>query len=443
MEDSFEKSIRQTMENPPDFPYDDGMWKKIEKELNNRDRPPKDGLVAWWWLLPATLLPALLAGWLLTERQQAQNRINALEQQLIGNQLEIDTIERQAVKIIYDTIIYHTTVLQPTEVRPEPVYIGARQQGNMRPSNNNNWSPSRTDFSPSLLSSSQNGSKYTSLDDPLAIGLLRNANKQPVVANQSKTAAIEQSEKNATKTTGLLPNPWPLISLETDLILPGVAPTELKKPRHPLGFYLSKLSPQSIAIAAGAGVFQGLHLPHSDGTNVVTSGELEFRYSKNWHLSLGIERLNLGFSLKEDMAQAFNSFPPPTPNHPEDELERLSSTFNYWQFPLSLKYRFLSNRRIQPYLAFGLIGLIPTTSLINYEFEEEGADGRYTITSENLLDKTLYLSDAFGLLGLQWQFSKKWYVWTEAEGQRRWQEGGIDFQQNQFVKVKAGLKYRL
>ena len=123
MENNFEDHIKGAMDNPPDFPFDERLWKDMESRLNDGgEKKPILGFIGRLPLLILALLATSLAGYFYLKQDKAMERIADIEQQLQIFQQELQgqnqtktqtNLERQ-VTVVYDTIYNKIVVNQIT-----------------------------------------------------------------------------------------------------------------------------------------------------------------------------------------------------------------------------------------------------------------------------------------------------------------------------------------
>ena len=121
--DKFEQHIKNTMNQPPEFPFKEGLWDALETRMSEESPPvntPPDNQRAWMTWLPALLLfliPSVLAGILYQKHTNTLTRLATLEQKL-EQQIStpktnyIDSTLQKHVTIIYDTVHYKVVVNQ-------------------------------------------------------------------------------------------------------------------------------------------------------------------------------------------------------------------------------------------------------------------------------------------------------------------------------------------
>ncbi len=102
----FDKHIKNILENPPETPVNERVWKKVQTELHPRP-------FSWerlWWLLPLAFLPFIALTYFLSGVQTNKKDENTEKTSLTIT----DTIYKQVVIHQYDTIYRHTVVVEKT-----------------------------------------------------------------------------------------------------------------------------------------------------------------------------------------------------------------------------------------------------------------------------------------------------------------------------------------
>ena len=435
MHDYFEQKIKGTLNNPPDFPFDEKAWKNMEGRLKKQ---PGKKWGAMAYLVPLAFLLWLLPlafSWLAYEKlDDSNNKIEHLETMLESNAtLLLDTIVERHVTVVYDTI-YRTAY---ADVKIE----------------NNNISNPQLPFYQTSFSFFNKinkpffpEQKYDHLLPPLSVfGFF-----PPILSGQSKnTDNIEMGNNNAAQKVVDLGVATKVDQLKLQPLLydsdPGLSIASLPyisiKKKKGLHYYIYKMQPTRFALGIDYGL---VNVADFGAGNSAIGLDAAIGYGKNLNLIIGAEYLQWNFKKgfeEEDKGEIPEGFPAVTPNSSGDELHELYGDFKFLQVPVGLEYTFFSNRRLRPYFGLGVIAQRALSAQLVYEYKTP-SDNEYKIRRNNVLPNNFELKSAWGSLGIQYEFGDYWSFRLEGNAQFDLEKGKYKYEGLQFYKIKGGMEYR-
>ena len=156
-------------------------------------------------------------------------------------------------------------------------------------------------------------------------------------------------------------------------------------------------------------------------------------------LEVGVELLNMDFELK-DNPEKFSIFPVANPNDPTDVLHELKGNLRYVQIPVSIRQRFMSNRKFRPSVALGLVAYRPLRQRFVYEYidatDEYKLENTFTIGSFSVDNIRV-------ALGFEYSLGNRISIEPELQYQ-----SGSSLNANEYFKLRfwagnIGLKYKI
>lgn len=447
MDDKFEDKIRESLNSPPDYPFEERVWQDLEGRLDQLDkRQPRTGY-PFWWLPVLAAIPLLLLFWLWGAYQQQGAELAQLQQGARQSQVTImDTIVRRTVVMEYDTI--YRTVYETTVIKDDP----RSRHGQLYPSpsillgNNGSFYNLRSEKS-SLTS--VDGSRWLPWGTiPSAWGTRPGGLEEETTAKDRTapgTADLASREMTMGKWNKSPTTPLPFrfffLNYAGEEGLPAIVTPTIEPRNKTLTERLASVLPAQVRIGFSGGTFAANGLPELEKQSNFSGALLaELSYSRHLSIVLGAEYLANSFGLKHDDDADFSGFPIVTPNSPADELEKLQGDFRYWQFPLGVKYRMLVKKRLSPYVGAGVMAIRPTQSLLNYEYESSG-NLYYSLSQDDFLSRNLMLEDAWLMLGVEYYLGKNWSVLLDANAQWSFGKANNIIEKREFLKGRLGFGY--
>jgi hypothetical protein len=438
MDDKFEDKIRESLNSPPDYPFEERVWQDLEGRLDQLDkRQPRTGFPFWWLPVLAAAVPVLLLFWLWGAYQQQGAELAQLQQLPPQGQVTImDTIVRRTVIVEYDTVyhtVYETTKIETDpKFRQRPFYPTSLLPGGERlsptGSYENKWLPWQS--GPSAQGTWPRWSETGTTGE--------DENLLNTVDLAVRETAIRKWDQVPTRP---LPFRFFFLNYAGEEALPAIVIPTIEQRKKTLADRVAPILPSEVRIGFSAGSFFANGLPEVEKqSNFSGALSAELSYSRHLSVVFGAEYLANNFGLKHDDDVDFNGFPLVPPNTPGDELERLQGDFRYWQFPLGIKYRMLVKKRLSPYLGGGIMAIRPTQSLLNYEYENSSND-YYSLSQDNLLGRQLMLEDVWLMLGAEYYLGKNWSVLLDANAQWSFGKANNNIEKREYFKLRLGFGY--
>jgi hypothetical protein len=92
-------------------------------------------------------------------------------------------------------------------------------------------------------------------------------------------------------------------------------------------------------------------------------------------------------------------------------------------------------------LGLGVVGVKPQQSLLSYEFEDDN-DNYYTINRDNPLTRDFVFSDAWLMLGMEYNLARHWGILIQAQRQWSYQPGNYAFADREYRQLTLGIRYQ-
>ncbi len=436
MENKFYKHIKETFENPPEYPYQEAQWDKMRERLNPTVPPtPK---VAFWkrygWIA-LWILPFLLLGSYTIFQQHASNeRIEtlqkALDKEINKNQIHLsDTIFNHVVINQYDTI-YHTTSVYSNTIAA-----------------NNNYVPSAigktasaSTISQQLLEDFDNIAQKFSQSEELAITKINSIGQIQQLLQKPEQLAQSPLKYNAD-------------ALKEALVgIEGLAIDSLAIPLREVNFFqyfepptpLYQEDVELLAFMRPTGFNIGiegslLKLIRNEGVNQkgFTAGlTTEIEFGSNFSLLVGGEYLKLHYELEEDAD--ISAYPVVEPENGQDAFHYLRVNSNYLQIPFGFKYRFGREKAFRPYVGVGAIARKPIRKELNYEFLS--AFSEYYI-NRSYTNNTFSINTLRGKLGFEYRLHKNWNFYLDGTYDHDFRLSPTDFEKAKYFNLRTGVLY--
>lgn len=472
--DNFDQHINNTMNNPPEFPFKEELWKDLEDRM--KESPPEKTVIPWLTWLPLGLLfliPSVLAGLFYVKHNNALDRIAALEQQSQSPKITyIDTIVQKKITVIYDTI-YNQVVINDYKTEQSKAILTSYQNAvltaqsqaftqnlarkfapyqaylinkentdlaNDERLNSENIAGSNTiDLVPSIYSTRTDGLANNTYTKSSFANAIRSGLSNANFVNDEVSKSVEATEQTILKEElkaliGLsLEEPaWGFNEIELS-ILPSA------DPKKTLGDRLAMLRPSSVALSAKTGSFLMMNNTRKNG-NYAAGLQAEFGYNDKFNLVLGAEFVNNTFELYADNPAIVN-YPITPPDDPGDNLNEGYGRFHYLQIPFGFKYQLYQNRTINPYVGLGLIAQRSLKSQMESRYTSQATAMEYSIFQDDLLPTQFNVKDSWITLGFNTGISSKWDFFFETSYQWTLKPGMYQYEDRQFLKINLGVQY--
>jgi len=436
MEEKFYKKIKNTFENPPEFPFEEGQWEKMKERLDQEPIVPQPGYFKKYaWLLLWVLPFLFLGGYTLYQGQQANQKIVTLETALQIEQnkntiLQSDTVFNHIVINQYDTI-YHTTTIYNQQAEN---IAGINNQANWT---NNNIPV----ISQQLFTKLTEISHQFSLNESIRLSPITSLGQ----IQQLITTHKEEEEKI------LIYNEAAIKENLTQLDLLGTTPLAI--PLRDIHFFryfepptpiyrsekelLAFMKPTGFNIGVEGSLLKLIHNEGDDQKGFTIGLTTEINYGNNFSLFLGGEYLKLHYELEEDAD--ISAYPIVEPENGQDAFHYLRVNSNYLQIPFGFKYRFGRDKAFRPYLGVGAIARKPIRKELNYEFlsafEEYYINRTYT-------NDTFSINTLRGKLGFEYRLHKGWNFYLESTYDHDFRLSPTDFEKVKYFNLRTGVLYK-
>lgn len=443
MEDNFEKKLRESLGNPPEFPFEERLWNDVENKLNIDDTKPTNklgGIAGLLFLLLAGLM-TILAAVFYVKQSEALERLDEIEGKISQVSHE-KIVENNNIEVIHDTVyIYLPSEQSPSHLVQEK-YVRNRTTSQKYSTKkiNNSFQFNNTDFSKLYQRFEKSNQVQLGLRNdfervqedsklPLDIGqlLMYTKNSQREMMSSFESSVLDI----AFLKSGLL-------EAERIFDLRIFEYQDIKSKKN-ADYYLLKLRPTSFALSTSAGISYSLNL--GGRTNFVGGLQAEVGYGRNFSFVIGLEYLSNNFKLEfdDDDIPELADIESPSPDNLGDILHELYGDFSYLQIPFGIKYVIPTKKRIRPY--FGL-GLITHKSLkSNLAFEYLSNLEEYKLELNNVLDDRFEINDFWTTIGLQYDISRHWNMFVEGSAQIEFKSQPYRYQNHQYIKTNIGLQY--
>ena len=429
MENNFESNLRDSLSNPPDFPFDEKMWEAIEPRIDQPTSNKKQMLAGLLPFILLALIPAGFAGFFYTKYNTALEKNSFFEQQLQNQQtLLIDTVYQKHVTIVYDTIFKKVTI---EEMR----YSNEKAYNNELPAKHpkGEFANKVGSFltSPYSVFNSKNSHLRKRLNESNPFSFLLNP------SGELREEAVNEpfDLKSLIAFLPMLDSEF-LNTSEVDLTLPSVDARK-KKQRKTGSYYLMQMKPDRYSISANGGTFMAFSSLKESNWNTSLQGEIG--YGKKISLVFGAELLSYGLKLEKD--DDMSELPEPPDDVLGGTLKEIYGDFKFFQVPFGLKYSLFPKSRFRPFLGGGLISRKSIKSQLEYEMIATGDE--YYLSSPNLLPGSFGIEAYWGAVGLQVGITKKINLMFESGTQIDLDSGTYPYENLRLLKFNAGIKYQL
>ena len=391
MEDFF-KQFKANLEGRPEPPFDERMWRQVERSLDREQRPVRTVPAGWWWAAAAVLLILTASNaWTLWELRRANHAIAALE-------LQRDTVVLTQYVHLVDTV-YRTQIIR--EVAAPTFASAERAEAATATPDRPFFAPQTPDFA-FLEKTPVHGT-------PLGILLLENKNAE-TAANAERSPAGAGSLAD-----GLPPAPpTPLEELalaELPLAPPYLPPLTVEdfsqaKKRN-LWQRLYPLRPTAFQL----GPIAGLAYPHGNGLDAHLTRIIGAQAQVEFHKRL---RATAEFSYGHaafDTDRMGDDIGVPVVTPPNDDLSFRGAEVpqSYLQFALGMQYLFNPEGRTRPLIGLGLSALSVQPYEIKYEFEDEATDIEWEFENE-VSNPPTFSDNLLAQAGVERQIGKRLHV---------------------------------
>lgn len=440
MGNDFEKHIRDAMNNPPEFPFEERLWEDMESRLDGDQEKPFLGFIGRLPLFLLALGAMSFAGFFYVKHHNANERLIKLEKQLENQtaQEQEASIEKR-VTVIYDTIYNRVVINDPKNLSAfENTLTSSKKQQSYTATYlfAPGYSPSTIDFRKSMDLTTVASVGITNDFSPKNnIGFLR----KDIL---SRTEYIK-SLPNFDSALAVLSTPeQTYLEVDQEVKLPSIKFYKLKKQKR-INILLKEIRPTNFSLIGTTGTFASLNLG-GNGFNLRGTFHGELNFGKRFSLLAGGEYFSNDFGLKIGMDEEGipEGFPEILPNSSEDELLSIQGDFNYFQIPFGVKYIVFPRRYFYPYIGGGLVAGKTTRSRLEYNYISTAQGFEYSVSKGGLLPKTFEMSAFYSTIGFQVQLNRNWSILMEGSSQFDLKKGKYKYENLSILKLSSGIRYR-
>ena len=459
MANSFEDNIKRTMDNHPDFPVNEQMFVDITGRLEKEKK--KNFLFAWW--LPLLLLGILgtsfFAGFFYYKYKQVQDQLSKSTSIASSEKfIAIDTLYKKEQVIIYDTIYREYIIpIKRKEIDQPSNYLNSQALAGLYPLSSNITDAGIPVTSITSLLGSSFYADYSGITKPnfdfhyrgqQGISLLAAIKDDEYLASES-LASYPVPKIDGIEAKELKSNVADILLYFKDNSSASFLKEEDKKswlkrtlavlsslPKKSVNF----LKPKYFALAVPGGRFTQLNLTRYKG-NSSWGIQAEGGFNNNLSWIVGTEYLSSSFGqLFNDVdINTISGFPIISPNASADKLHEIYGRFNFFQIPLGLKYAFLKDNKIRPYLGAGVVSYLPVKSNLEYEFL---SPAEYYLQRNDVLPSKFKTADFWTSIGAYYLYDNKWRFTLEGSFQKSFKSKLYIYENHQFLKWNLGAQYK-
>ncbi len=355
----FDKHIKNILENPPDVPVREEVWKKVQGRL----RPGRFSFLSFWYDNWSWLLPVLLFGLLMPLVLEFYELENSLQKSSIQGDIvfQSDTFYKRVVVYEYDTIYRRTLVVEEQAVQGHPPvsfygsisHAGSGILGAV---------PSLASYSLFARSGALADRSFWPLPHssfPLSTGfILQDVGKQKNEGIRKTSEVLQRL--SAQKLSSLIPasSKVPNFSIR-EINVEAVRAAALKSSRKSRFADLSYQASQALlpdAVDLGFTFHPSLFLQGGLEEKMAYSNGLSLSLFLNPRVRLftGMELMSVNYNEYEK--DHFVRYPVVEPPSSEHQLVRVEPYLTYYQWPLGLEFRLHKEEKsLEPYVLGGSI----------------------------------------------------------------------------------------
>ena len=350
MENNIDKDIRDLLNNPPDFVPGAFDFAALESRL---DAPPVATLQesvstqsrGMWWAVGLLLLALLSGGtWFWMQLDAAKQKVSDLEQQLAVKTTSEKTENHQIVTI-YDTVYQTVTILQK-ETRPSTF------DSNQKDSNR----PSFSEYSSEIAKTNS-----STLNQENSTALFKN--------NTNSTISKTFIDKNdIPRILSLTPQ---ALAISQNISLNAFGLTVAEEPlRKKKGINLwAMVRPQSTQIGVNFNPWNRFMINGQIRKSSNTAINVDLKYGRNWRISTGLEFFKV-YQEIDAITDDISYYPIAKSNDRRDILQEVALDSRFLQIPLGLRYVFMPDKFLRPYLHTSVLARRVLQQNFSYTYAE-------------------------------------------------------------------------
>lgn len=440
-QDYFEDRLKELLEQGEEHPFAEGEWRRLDRRLRAAEGPKTPIWLTW---LPIAFL--LLLGGTLWQHFALSGKIAQLELSLSDNTLQQRDTVRNTV-ILYDTLIREVILDQESSLAATTPVSREEAPRTKYPYNSLAVATERLvatlpDFKePLIITRYTSGTSRTPGWIP---SLMEGTNNRFQADNPLSNRTVMEDEEPV----------YPVTLAAAQQIAPGqmyylnvpaTAFPTLTAPAYPplppaKAPFLHRLKPRSYTLDGYVGSMRETKFLGNDDGLALGLG-LTMGFTDRLSLRIGLDHLARSFGLNEDQVGNY-SLPTVAPLSPDDEIESATGTLILGQIPLGLQVEILEAGDWNFFAEAGGIASFGLPSNVSYTLEDD-QDDTYTLTVDNILDRSLKVQTYYGTLGLRYRVTDKWAIMIAGTRQVVFNQSLPEFDQPDFLRYRLGVRYRL
>ncbi len=438
MEDNyFDKKLKDILEDPPIFEPDAGAIVDMKRRLEATKSKKQQSVFGLGWLIPLLLLPFLFGSiFFFIKYKNLNQKLDDITLQL--NHFQKDTNTHNYVTYHYDTIykvIYKDIIVERTyeNASPSPPILSHYYQNGSLFSNLSN-APYLTEFGRLGLEAIHRPQSFR----PSGLGFPGLFSDKGGMLEEKEAEIFMDWTKRPLKSLDYLSvNPLKSYSysryfqLEEKLNDPK---WEYRKPKvNPVNYFIPKginVGGQSMPIVKGKAKGKSY-----SGNNIGFTAALEFH--KGVELQFGLERLAIGFELKDE--SSIVGYPLASPENPGDFFKEMYVDLSYLKIPIIFKKYLRKDKDFTPFLGIGLVAQKPLKQKFDYEYIN-GITGEYNL-NQSFSDGSFLVNNLRANIGVRYHFWKQFSAQSELVYHHSKEQGSGEYFKLRYWALNMGLKY--
>ena len=348
----FDKHIKNMLENPPEMPANEQVWKKVQRELH----PNRFSWDRLWWLLPFAMAPIAALALLLTGSPANNKMAETNSTSLVVK----DTIYQKTIIHTFDTIYHHTVIVE--EIHKESSVAKSYNTYSWQqtpPQGFGSLAPfMRSDFRSlesfprwSFLTGREGAFRFTEATSPQAVQAT-NAKEEGAFSPELKSTATLKNKYFS----AIFPDKRMLHASSIDLA--AIQAERRQSQRHAKLLKIADQTARAIApdaFAFGITTSAEMYLDGSMQGRIAHANGLSLYLDLNPRMRLvgGIELLSVNYN--EFEPEHFIRYPHAEPPSSDKVLTRIEPYLTYYRLPLGMEFRLHKRARaLEPYAQAGL-----------------------------------------------------------------------------------------
>ncbi|MEZ4987687.1 MAG: hypothetical protein R2795_22105 [Saprospiraceae bacterium] len=424
MEDNFTRGIRDILNNPPNYPFDESAWQRLENKLVLRRSR------GWGTLLSGVLLAISLVCWWRISHQVDRLQAMLMTVEQTANEKAVDT------HIIYRTIIVTDTVFQFYPAKNNASY---QEPENSLPSNATHIKGGSRSFAASWDKhlAKQNWLNATDLYSFSSIRFRDN------LVPHKAIDAEEQSDINSLTSENkliLLPTLSYAVTRKE-----GILPTTPFLQDWQAAFRHRNRAVSTIenrwSIYGHVSAMLPLSYQQEDAFYYALQVGGEYKINNGISWVLGINRINGNGKIETDNEAPLEGYPSIDFDNPDDLLHEINAQVGYWQMPFGVKWSLKSHNRWTPAVGAGVLTQLDRSTTLGYEINTSSG-GKYEKVLQIPNNSRWQIGSWWIEAGIQHPVGKQWQLQLFAATQGGFRKGAYFYDNPLLGQLGIGMKYR-